>query len=795
MKVKGRIKSKILYLLVVGMLHPAITNAQQKEMIKGTVKDSRSAAIEGASVRLLNTNITVFTGPDGDFIIKDVNGGSYLLEVSALGFALVTKQVVAGSSGSGIHIILERVFSQLSHVVVTAQKKEELLQQVPAGITAINAAQIEKYRLWNTEEITGISPNLFVANPGDKRNVTGIRGIVSTSYDPAIATYIDGVNQFSLDAYLNSLLDVERIEVLRGPQGILYGRTAMGGVINIITKKPHNQASGSAELSFGNYGLQRYNVAVKTPLMKDRIYFGAAVVFDRMDGYYTNVFDQSNYDRQRSASGNYYLRFLASKKWDITLNLKHSANRNRGAFTLVHGIEEAFKHPFELNQDAVTQMVDNILNTSVSVNYAGAKFNFNSQTAYQHNYRFYEDAIDADFSPLDALSIFNNYGRKWNKVDVLTQELRFSSPAGNTNRLNWAVGFYTFIKRNPVKQATQFGEHAMLLGLPDNDFSVVSSTKSKGAAIAFFGQAGYKLNKKIELTVGLRYDYEYMKNAILGEYIKEPFPVMVIRGDTAADARFRALSPYAGISYAVSRTNLLYLSYRKGFRPGGLTPLSTDPSQPPLVAFKPEYSYSVEAGSKNMIVPDKLLMNLFVFYSGVYDAQVPGLVLPDAVTITRNTGKLTSKGVELELIALPASNFQLQYSFGYVHARFNRLKISQNGSEADLKGSRQVFTPEVTSMFSAGYEFRINTSTKVGLNLEWKYLGEHYFDLANTLRQPGYHVLNVRAGFGIKKYSVFCWARNLTDTRYINYGYDFGAVRTGNPRTYGVTVKALFGKS
>src|SRR4030095_11452262 len=124
----------------------------------------------------------------------------------------------------------------------------------------------------NSRQITAIIPNLYSANPGDHRNVTSIRGITSTSYDPAVATYIDGVNQFNLDTYISQLYDIERIEVLRGPQGTLYGRNAMGGVINIITKKPTNQPNGFGSVSIGNYGRQRYNLGIRGPLIKDKLF-------------------------------------------------------------------------------------------------------------------------------------------------------------------------------------------------------------------------------------------------------------------------------------------------------------------------------------------------------------------------------------------------------------------------------------------------------------------------------------------------------------------------------------------
>src|SRR5436853_1654985 len=199
----------------------------------------------------------------------------------------------------------------------------------------------------------------------------------------------------------------------------------MGGVINIITKQPTNKTSGFAEITFGNHGQQRYSAGLKAPIIKDKLFFGAAALYDGFNGYYTNEFNNSKYDKQHSVSGNYYLKFIPGTKWAATLNVKHNNNRNNGPFPLVFGIQDALANPYKLNQNALTTIIDNIFNSSLSINYAGTGFNFNSQTAYQTNYRYYNKPIDADFSPLDGLTLNNNFGKDWNNVKVFTQEFKF----------------------------------------------------------------------------------------------------------------------------------------------------------------------------------------------------------------------------------------------------------------------------------------------------------------------------------------------------------------------------------
>jgi iron complex outermembrane receptor protein len=218
--------------------------------LKGKVVDENAAPVSGASVRLLNTNKAGLSNTAGEFSLENVAAGRYTLQVSAVGFATVTQEATVDNNNASLTVALPGTARQLDEVVVTAQKREEVLQRLPLSVTALTARQVQDFRLWNTRDLTGIVPGLYSDDPGDKRNVTSIRGIATTSYDPAVATYVDGVNQFTLDTYISPLFDIERIEVLRGPQGTLYGRNAMAGVINVITKQPTNATTGFAEASW-----------------------------------------------------------------------------------------------------------------------------------------------------------------------------------------------------------------------------------------------------------------------------------------------------------------------------------------------------------------------------------------------------------------------------------------------------------------------------------------------------------------------------------------------------------------
>ena len=778
----------------VCLVFTGYAKAQTSTILSGQVVDAASKPIKNATLSFLNSSVTENTDAEGRFQIQTKSADEYLLQIDAAGFATQTQKIKLNQSLKNLKIVLADEKRQLNEVVITAQKQAEKEQTVPLSITAISSKGIEEYRLQNSKDLTAIVPNLYSANPGDNRNVTSIRGISTTSYDPTVSTYIDGVSQFGLDTYIAQLVDVEQIEVLRGPQGTLYGRNAMGGVINIISKQPNNQLSGFGGIELGNYGKQRYSFGLRAPLLKNKVFFGISGLYSHLDGYYENLFNNSKFDRQSTFEGNYFLKYLPAKNLQITLNAKHNENRNNGAFPLVSNPHAALVDPYKINQNAVTRMIDNLFNASLSVNYSGNKFNFFSQTAYQSNRRYYEQPIDGDFSPADAVSIVNNYGGYWNKVQVLSQEFRFISPAKINTKLKWTSGIYTYYQDNPVRQGTYFGADAALVGSPINNFTSINTNYGKNFGVAFYGQETYSLTEKLDLTFGLRYDYEHEKQSIRGEFQPDGQAAIVTQADTAAATAFHAFSPKAGLDFKLNERHFLYAVYSRGFRTGGISQLSSDPSQLPLVAYQPEYSNNFEIGSKNTFLNNRLRVNFGAFYTLVNQAQVPTLVLPDAIPVTKNVGKLYSKGLEIEVAAKPFTGLEISNSTGFTHARYTDLILPINGEAVNSDQNRPVFSPDATSITAVQYNRPLSQKQKIQLILrgEWHYIGNQFFDLANTIEQKSYHLFNGTIGISVKKLNISFWTRNLSGKKYIDYAYNFGAAHLGNPRTFGISLKQQF---
>ena len=429
----------------------------------------------------------------------------------------------------------------------------------------------------------------------------------------------------------------------------------------------------------------------------------------------------------------------------------------------------------------------------MSIRYTGSGFNFSSQTAYQQNYRYYTNPIDGDFSPIDAISVINNYGSKWNNNKVITQDFKFTSNNANNSKFKWTAGAFLFYQDAPVKQATRFGIDANLMMIGDSLFSIINTSTTLKKGFAVYGQATYALSDKLNMSFGLRNDYENQTQSILGEYQRDPSPELyTTTADTLGRANFNAFSPKISLDYQVNNNSLWYGNYSRGFRAGGLSPLSSDPSQPPLVGYLPEYSNNFETGIKNNWLNNKLILNLVLFYTKVTDAQVPSLILPDAITITKNTGQLSSKGVEAELMLIPTKGLLIQYSFGATSASYDKLEIASQGASVNLAGKRPIFTPSSTSLLAAQYSYPVSSELQIMLRAEWKYIGTTYFDLANTIEQTPYHLLNAKTGIETEKIAFYFWAKNLAGTKYISYGYDFGAVHLGDPAIWGSSLSFKF---
>ena len=326
---------------------------------------------------------------------------------------------------------------KLDPVLVTAEKRTENVQDVPVSVTAISGQQIKDSGIRSIQDVARQVPNLFIANWGFRGNSYAfIRGIGAVNNDPAIGFYVDDVNYMDSRVVDTNLFDIERIEVLRGPQGTLYGRNSLGGVVNIVTKKPDNEFHYGLEQTVGNENLYETTLYMRAPLIKDKLFFGVSGTSEQMDGYNTNDFLDKKVDRRRGLNGRMQLRWMPTDKLDVTANVD-GEKVNDGVFPLTD-MDQADKNPHHVSYNYEGRDKRDTLGSSLRVAYDAPWFKVTSITAY----RGYNDVTrnDQDFTPYDLITAKEDI-----KDRQFTQEFRFASPEGS-GPLKWLGGLYLYKK-------------------------------------------------------------------------------------------------------------------------------------------------------------------------------------------------------------------------------------------------------------------------------------------------------------------------------------------------------------
>ncbi len=791
------------------MLCFQFTDAQQQ--ILGKVKNQEGSGIPNATVSVLNSNLGTITDIHGAFTLE-LPAGGYELSIRAIGYSTTIKSINTADEAT-IEIILKETSTTLSEVVVNAQKIEQEITEVPAAITAISDATVKNAQVWSLDNLNTMIPNYYSGEYGvGFQQVHGIRGIQVFSENPAIATYIDGVNNLDILANGFLLTDIERIEVLRGPQGTLFGRNAMGGVINIITKQPSNQRSSFAELSVGNLGLRRYGVGVKSLIVENKLFFGFNGQYQYRDGYLTadttntpvptNAAQGTRIGDQESIYGNLFLKWLVNRQLDVTLNVKGQIDQsNASNFFVTQQRDEALENPDRVRLGYVGEHRRDILNTSLSINYAAKSFNLSSVTTFQEIGLAYEN-ISWPFFFGGAGSLYSSYrdgrfGVRGEPQQVFTQEFKINS-VDIASRLQYTAGVFGFMQ-DAFEPTTNIGSQILTGAFAGPTFVNTNAGSNKG--FAAFGQLTYKINERLEATAGLRYDVEERSNSFNDGGLTFIDGQEVFAGnDSTITEDYNALSPKLAFSYQLSVKSNIYASYSRGFRAGGI---NTQLIQNADLTFDPEFSNNYELGFKGRWLDNRLSFSVTAYHINWSDIQFFSQA-QGGVFVRDNIGDARTSGIEVELSAIPVKNLTLDVAYGTnFNSEYQDFSLVGNFSSEplNLDGKTLANTPQSTLFIAPQYVWSLNDQFSVLGRLEYRSLGDHYTDVENNLKVDAYHTFNARLGISYDNFDLAFWINNLADERFIAYGSpstidalapgDFRVI-TSAPRTYGTTLTAKF---
>ncbi len=762
--------------------------------LTGTVTTTDGQPVPFATVAVLNSTLGATADQGGKFSLARVPAGRQTVAVSSVGYATRTHTVTVGPGLSApLTFQLLASTAGLGEVVVSAQKDETTLQQTPMAVSALATRQLREYRVWDFKDLTALAPNLLVIEHANSTggNFLNIRGVMGFSNEQAVATYVDGVYQFDYYSAPTQLLNVERIEVLRGPQGTLYGRNALGGVVNIVTKQPTNTPSGYAELSVGNYGQQRYALAVQTPVVKDKLFLSLGGQYGHRQGIFKNLVTNADFDTQSSWLFNGTLRYVATDRLSFALSAYSEHNNDRGAYPWMPTRQQVEQQPWQIYSNYSNTEQRRNLSTSLKATYRLPGMTLSSVTALQNYDGKFADRYDFDFTAQDRIS-----GTVFNVQRNFTQEVRASSNPSIERRLSWTVGSFAFRQHTPAGTRGVFYLRTDSLLLAANEQGLVTTGSALNRGIAGFGQLSYQLTDRLSVTGGLRYDYETRELVNGSAFTLGGGPATVTQADTTFHANFRAWSPKGILSYQASENVLTYASYARGFRAGGLNATAPTRAQIP---YDPETSDNYELGLKTTLPNQRARLNLAVFYLQQRNQQI-ATTTNGLNTAILNIGQMNNFGVELEAAAVPVKGLELSWNAAYNHARYAKLPLfnyAENRTQ-EYAGNQPINTPVVSSMLTAQYTYNLGLGKQqpaLFVRGEWRYLGQYYFDYYNQDKQPGYALFNARAGVSSRHLELAFWVRNVFERRYLTYGSLSPQARTymqSLPRLVGTTLTAKF---
>ena len=672
-------------------------------------------------------------------------------------------------------------------IVVTARKREESLKDVPLSVQAYSAEALEKDRIDNVENLVGRTPNLSLSSnllsPGNDFLNIVVRGVGAQSAGaPAVGTFVDGAFVPSLSFDIG-FLDVERVEVLRGPQGTLFGRNTQGGALNIVVRRPDEDFRAKAAFTYDEFNTARAQGSISGPIT-DKLFGGLSADISRTDGYLRNpVVADVNGARGTSASvpandqsrfsGRLALRYLASDNLEINLTADGSYRTGLDGHPGVpRGVEDYIvRSEFQIDGEYENY------GAALNIDYALGGVDITAISAYRYVSTFLP--FDFDGSPERS----PNFQDIQSHQEFYSQELRFAGEFGD--QLQWLVGAYGFLEDQVSDRSIQFSD-IDLFGL---DLLVDAQTQTLDrSGYAVFGDLIWQPTDWLELSGGVRYADETVDSAADLDFglfsMGVPLPAFAVLAQPTGSTSDSNVSPTGSVRVKLTDDVSAYARYAQGFRAGGF-PLA--PASPiSNVAFNSETSENYELGLKGSILDGSVDFDLSVFQVDISDQQVTTLVFfegnPDLpIASVANAAESRTRGFEASINARPTEYFEFNSSFGHVDAEY-REYVDTVG--ADRSGERFPFTPKWTAQIGGTATVPLSDFGELDLSLQYRYVGDILsgsgVDIDLQFPVESYDIIDLNASLRRNNWRFDVFVDNLTndfvETRVFN-AFFFSAPR------------------
>jgi iron complex outermembrane receptor protein len=682
----------------------------------------------------------------------------------------------------------QTVTDTIEKISVISRGRVESIQNVPDSVTAFSAETIEKSRITNFRDVANLTPNLSQLDnfrPGLAR-IT-IRGLITPQVgDPPLAFVVDGVTAPDLEFINQDLVDIERIEVMRGAQGALYGRGAIGGAVIVTTKKPIEDFEGKIKGSVGNGNTYNLNAVVSGSLNDENTaYFRAGGYIKDTDGLIKNTYTGDYADPLKEQSVFSQLEFELSE--DTSINLKGKYTSSEAGFAYYQGVSDDTIEDFSINtsQNIINQDERDVydLSAKLTQHYDLGKFEFVTAYSNSENEHFYDGDYSADATFIDEDGFFRApFGTEGlYDIESLTVESRFISQSDQAFR--WSVSaFYQQRDRDTAVLFYDDFTDAEILTRADfaNDepyLSIIDNNSSDAWALA--GQFNYDINEQLELTGAMRYDHD----------TRESFDP-TNKDATYAKKSFSQLQPKVTLAYQMNDDLLLYTGYSRGFRSGGFN----EPADGISRTFDKEISDSYEVGFKTALFSNKVTLNGAAFIIEQDDAQFTQFNIDTFTLENLSIDEVQTKGLELEAAFAATSNLSINLSAGIVDSEIKRFAL-----RPELAGRPQFWVPEYNYGLSANHNLALNGEWSLFSRAELLIEGPKTFSIdIPDVESSRYTYLNAGVGLKSEQWSVQVYVDNLTDERAIEDIFLLAdgvtdLVRQPNkPRSYGIELSYQF---
>jgi iron complex outermembrane receptor protein len=657
----------------------------------------------------------------------------------------------------------------LEAITVTATKREQALREIAGSVSTASDIDLENQGAETLQDATKMFPNVHMKSTSSGNEIV-IRGM--STWDTALHSpaglYVDGV-PYPLSYMQNIYLhDMEGIEVLRGPQGTLYGRNSESGVINLVRRTPDNKLRGSLFTEFGNHNTFRLGASAAGPLLEDKVYFSGSYLRHQTDGFVRNEYKQKDQAaRHKADSGRVVLRLTPTDALDVRMSLDAThSDDGIGSMRLSTGPYRSGR--YKVRSDAPDEASSDLVIPAFTITHTGEHVRTTSITSYlDYKYKMLSD-LDRTPLPLGVSDMSINQRN-------ISEELRFSSVG--KQKLSWVAGLFLG-KTSMNTDMNRIRRRAAATTYLHTDY-----TETTGA---LFGQATYAITDVFRLTAGLRAEY----TGLDGEQTYKTGAGQ--RRAYEKGFRYTEFLPMASASLDVTDNLTTYASWSQGYLPGGFNVFSA--SSKDTFYYKPEYSTNYELGLKTHWLDNKLQANVSAFYSDIRDKQVREEVPSAGIGTWKftNSAKAHTSGVELEVRAYPLEGWELRGGVGYARSEIDEWTVSTpSGGRKNYSGNRLPWAPDLTYHLGVGY------THSSGFFAQAEYLGsgKQYFDAENTLSDPGYNTVNLQFGYRGENITVAIWGKNVFDTHYITKKLVANGnkiVEDGNPFSFGTTVSWSF---